>query len=603
MAIYCSLAFGSASIDQTGYKPCCNFQGKFHPDQGLNGSHHNDIHLIKVREALKQDKWPKGCINCKEAEQDGYASMRTIWNKELGENIPMDSTVDPANVKYLDLTFSNKCNSKCMTCGPAASNLWEDEWNYIFRDAADDLSKNAKKALNQNVWHSTGIKIHIEDNKVNQIINDYPNVIRIAFVGGEPTIHEEGIRFLKELVRLDRAKNITISYVTNLTGLTQDLLDIWQEFKAVHLSVSIDGYGKINEYIRYPFKWKKIEENVTYMFENTKRYPGKYTVSLSHTASLLSIMHSHELLDWWWELTKKFKERDGTYTSYGVFLNRVWSPQHFKTNILSKELRAKALLELKKTQEKIMGEMTQEETFHGVDTMWKDQFGLLTTWLQEPQESYPQLIDECLHFINNSDKYRKRSIQDFIPVVHDELKRMHTKMDLTSLGFGYEIIDSMGYTHAEIDEQVKKHMRDPVFYSRQIITVDENTNWKTQINLPHTLPKYNDLLEKNYRQDVMGVSIVVPFTTNGVEFCLVPSSHEKDWPLSDLAEGLVDTHFIDDHIQIHVPFGSAVLFNPRILHSFAPLKFTQTYQILLINYLRSDIIKDVKSIDTGNYGK
>ena len=603
MAIYCSLAFGSASIDQTGYKPCCNFQGKFHPDQGLNGSHHNDIHLVKVREALVQDKWPRGCINCKESEENGYASMRTIWNKELGENIPMDTTVDPINVKYLDLTFSNKCNSKCMTCSPAASTLWEEEWNYIHRDATEHLPENAKRAYSDSIWKQTGIKIYIEDDKVNELIKTYPNVTRLAFVGGEPTIHEEGIRFLKELIRLDRAKNITISYVTNLTGLTQELLDVWQKFKSVHLSVSIDGYGRLNEYIRYPFKWKKIEENVTQMFEYSKLYPDRYSISLSHTASLLSILQSHELLKWWWELSKKYKEHNGRYTNYGVFLNRVWSPAHFKTNILSKKLRRKGLEELKKTQEEIFNDFTENDIFHGVDEMWKDQFGLLTTWLNEEQEVYPQLIDQCLHFIDHSDKFRKRSMQDYIPDVYNELQMMKTKTELTSVGPGYEFIKSMGYKNSEIEAEVKQHMHTPVFYNRKIITIDENTEWKTQIALPHTFPEYNDLLSTDYKQDVMGVSIIVPLDQKGAEFSFVPSSHEKDWPLSDLAEGLVDSHFVDDHIQMHVPFGSAVLFNPRLLHSFAPIKFAHNYQIVLINYVRSDIIEHLKSIDTENYGK
>jgi len=603
MAIYCSLAFGSASIDQTGYKPCCNFQGKFDDEKSTNGSHLNDPHLIKVRELLKNDKWPKGCVNCKESEENGYASMRTIWNQGLGNDIPMDTTVDPANVKYLDLTFSNKCNSKCMTCGPAASTLWEDEWNYIYQQSTKDLPKNTKRGLQNNIYNLKGLKIYIEDDKVNELIQSYPNVESIAFVGGEPTIHEEGIRFLKELIKLDRAKNISISYVTNLTGLTQDLTDVWQEFKEVHLSVSIDGYGIVNEYIRYPFKWKKIEENVTQMFEYTILYPDRYTVSLSHTASLLSILHSHDLLEWWWELTKKYKEHGNRYNIYGVFLNRVWSPAHFKTNVLSKKIRYKALVKLQKLEEKILSEMTDIDYFHGVDDKWKDQFGLLKTWLQEEQEVYPQLIDHCLHFIDNSDKFRKRAMKDFIPDVYEELQQLKTKMNLTSHSIGYEIIDQMGYTNTEIEAEVKQHLRNSVFYNRKMITVNENTEWKTEIAFPHTLPEYNNLLASDYKQDVMGVSIVVPLNQKGAEFCLVPSSHEKDWPLSDLADGLVDSHFINDHIQIHVPFGSAVLFNPRILHSFAPLKVTHNYEILLINYVKSDIIENLKLLDTENYGK
>ena len=595
MAIYCSLAFGSASIDHTGYKPCCNFQGKFNPDTGLNANHLNDIHLIKVREALAQNKWPKGCKNCKEAEENGYASMRTIWNTELGNDIPLDTSIDPINVKYLDLTFSNKCNSKCMTCGPAASHLWEDEWDYIFKETAEDLPKNAKNALNRSLWNKTGIKIHIENDKVHNLITTYPNVEHVSFVGGEPTIHEEGILFLKELVRLDRAKNIHINYVTNLTGLTQELLDIWQEFKAVHLSVSIDGYGKINEYIRYPFKWKKIEENVIQMFENTIKYPGKYTISLSHTVSLLSIMYSHELLEWWWELSKKYKDAGELYNIYSVFLNRVWSPDYFKTDLLSKEFRCSSLSKLEKLQEKILSDLDEKDKdYHGIDTMWKDQIGVLKTWLQEKQETYPQVINNCLHFIDNSDKFRKRTIKDFMPELYEELQRMKTKIDLTSAGPGYEIIFGLDYTKTELTAKVKEHLCTLEHYSQKIIKINETTEWKTQIGFPHTIPQYNNLLASDYKQDIMGVSIMVPMG-HGATFNVVPGSHEKDWPHADL-KSETDIPLIDEFVEFQVPIGSAVMFNPRLLHSFAPRKFTQNYDILLINYVRSDIIDNLNSI-------
>ena len=80
-----------------------------------------------------------------------------------------------------------------------------------------------------------------------KLIDTFPNVQRISFIGGEPTISDEHIEFLKMLIAKGTNKNIGLSYVTNLTGVTEELLELWDKFYRVHISVSIDGFDKVNE--------------------------------------------------------------------------------------------------------------------------------------------------------------------------------------------------------------------------------------------------------------------------------------------------------------------------------------------------------------------
>ena len=122
--IYCGLAFGSASINSFGeYIPCCNIRTDHwkmykdgHFDYGVVGKDPhiriNAQNLKQLRGQLIQGEWPKACLNCKEAEENNIASMRTIWNKSLGEELPMTTDIDANDIKYLDLTFGNKFNSK-----------------------------------------------------------------------------------------------------------------------------------------------------------------------------------------------------------------------------------------------------------------------------------------------------------------------------------------------------------------------------------------------------------------------------------------------------------------------------------------------------------
>ena len=39
--------------------------------------------------------------------------------------------------------------------------------------------------------------------------------------------------------------------------------DIWKEFKNVRMTMSIDGMGKVQEYIRAPSNWDTIKRNIS----------------------------------------------------------------------------------------------------------------------------------------------------------------------------------------------------------------------------------------------------------------------------------------------------------------------------------------------------
>lgn len=644
--IYCALAFGSASIDGAGYKPCCNFQSS--RDIEDCAKHLNDNQLIKVRELLKNGSWPIGCKNCKDSEDSGSASMRTIWNRELGEDLPMDTVLDPNNVRYLDLTFSNKCNSKCMTCSSSLSSLWGEEYNHIWKNQPSVTGGVSDKLDKSNNY----IAVYIDDNNVDDLITKYPNVTRIAFVGGEPTIHEEGLRFCEELIRLDRAKNISISYVTNLTNLDDRLLDIWHKFKSVHISVSIDGYGKVNEYIRYPIKWKKVEEHVRTMFGYTKKYPGKYNVSLSHTVSLFNINESPILLGWWWDLCQEFNSDNDNYIFYSVFLNKVWAPEYLKTNLLSKSFRKTGLANLNSLVEKIKATSTERD--HAFTSSFLDQLNILRSWLREPQVKTNAKLKRCLYFIDSSDQYRNRTINDYLPDVYKELINMKVKETLTYEGKGYDqildivprhLVDSINNkkdilypvrasTHKKqyaegdacknlfgiavwwsqlVDEwpevqeihdiifpEIKKHMELAEFYASDIVTINGPSRWVSpHVDTPHRFPKYNSMNE-NLNHDLLGIQVIIPLEHLDKDTGatgLVPDSHRKDWKIQDCYSGVYDSYFKENAVQLDMPVGSILLYNTRLLHSTMPLNLPKKRSILLINYLRSDIIDNVKKLD------
>ena len=627
--IYCALAFGSASIDGRGYKPCCNIR----PNHWKSKSKHlNHPNLIEIRELLKEGEWPNACYNCKEQEETSGTSMRTIWNHALNDyDIPMSNIVDPNNVYYLDLTFSNKCNSKCMTCNPDSSDQWAKEYFEIWGRPA---GRKARGLLS-----GGHLKIYIAEDNTIDIYNTYPNVTRIAFVGGEPTIMEEHTLFCQQLIDGDRAKNITLSYVTNLTGITNTLLELWSHFKGIHLNLSIDGYGKVNDYIRYPFKWSKIEKNTRLLFDLQKKEPHKYSLNLSHTVSVFNIIQSPKLLNWWENLRVEygFIKNMGP----GVFLNQVTEPIWTKTNIVSLDYRKQAIKEIEKLKSKIA-------TFN------LDQLDILHSWLVEPQHASVMTVKNLRQLITKSDEYRNRKLKDYIPELANELETNlfnDTRSELHHDGKGYDmaydvipsrLLDAMTskldscypvrasthnkrYAEAEntkklhgiavwwsqltdkwhevqqindiILPEIQMHMPGARFYASDIVTINGPSKWVgPHIDTPHRFAQYN----QRENNDILGIQVIIPLDhidKDSGATGLVPYSHQKDWNIQDCYDGLCDDYFKENAEQLEMPKGSMLFYNTRLMHSTMPMRLPKKRSVLLINYLRYDIIDVVKKID------
>lgn len=433
--IYCALAFGSASINSYGeYIPCCNIRTT--PWKNVKDSTHsmmlsappqvriNADNLKEVRRSLINGDWPEVCANCKEAEDAGVGSMRMIWNRGLEHcNIPATEHVDPNNIRYLDLTFSTKCNSKCMTCNIDLSEFWTEEWNKIWR-----IKPSEQKKIN---------RICISENNSIRLVNDFPNVEKVALIGGEPTISEEHVFFLEKLITEGKSKNVSINYVTNLTGITDELIDMWKQFKAVHLSVSIDGYDKVNEYIRYPFKWKKIETNlntILAMVQNSVnrsiteegKNDTRFSLGLSCTLSLFNAIQAPDLFRFWYNTLKEYKtpfNNRSLIHDCGCFVNRVTHPDYALVNLLSLDYRQKGIDKIDLLLSDIQKDINADED-HSVNNGFLESLRLVKTWLTESQVVNSVYLSQNKHFIKESDQNRGRKLVDFIPELQVELDKV-----------------------------------------------------------------------------------------------------------------------------------------------------------------------------------
>ena len=345
MKYFCSHLFTALSFDQRGQvRVCCN---NYETPKDENGfpilvtdedfsmvkSLNSDVHT-RIRKNILADKQDPGCIRCWQTEDNGAESYRTIWNNSLAtgfaeemmiESMDSDGYIGDPYVTFLDFTMGNKCNLICRMCNIDNSNLWEKESKLLYKDKFKVPETN----------------ISVDERFLSDEFfeKNFMHLKKVNFLGGEPLIIKEHTDFLKQCIKHDIAKNMILFYTTNLTVLKDELFDLWSQFKHVYLGVSIDGYGEVDDYIRYPSKWAKLEKNIKKISEWKKKL--NMDLQIHATFQALNILNYDKLLEWVFSL--------GDLGFWKIpFSNWVTYPNWYDCRVLSKDLKDVAIERINK---------------------------------------------------------------------------------------------------------------------------------------------------------------------------------------------------------------------------------------------------------------
>lgn len=259
--------------------------------------------LKDIRKTLIAGKKHPECKRCWDEESADINSRRIKVNQQYKEKnfyinntFPDGSISEAVKILEYDLRFGNFCNLKCVTCGPTDSNTWYKDHEKLY--SKYNAPKTLEWPLQKEFWND--IEKYIPDMKV------------ITLMGGEPLLIEQHYDFLKKCIDLDHAKNISLEYFTNVTNIHKKAIVLWEQFKRVEVNCSIDAYGKLNDYIRYPSKWKMIEKNIKILDESADNiFP-----SIKTTVSVFNIYYLDELIKW--RFDQKFKKVNSVYSSNPV---------------------------------------------------------------------------------------------------------------------------------------------------------------------------------------------------------------------------------------------------------------------------------------------
>lgn len=222
----------------------------------------NSEHMINVRKKMLEGSLVKGCDKCYRDEELGGSSNRIWYNKAYLKSNRIfkkivasskDGKIENPTVEYFDIRFGNLCNLACRSCYPEASSQFNKE---VIKLYPTTKIGNYFNPVNENFnnWCNTET---FNENVGSQL----KNLVAYYMNGGEPTIIENNLIILQKMIDSGASKNITLSFNSNMTNNKRDFYDLLKHFKQVRFMCSIDGYNKVQEYLRYPSKWSQIDEN------------------------------------------------------------------------------------------------------------------------------------------------------------------------------------------------------------------------------------------------------------------------------------------------------------------------------------------------------
>lgn len=222
---------------------------------------------------LRGEKIADYCNYCYDIEKDGGIGARiheTLeWTSKLGiENLDdLQSITDPV---YYEVRPSNRCNLMCRSCVPRDSHLIDREFKAMgilgFEKATGAYAQY------------TGF----------DIVN-LNSVQRLYVAGGEPTVMPELYDFLRKCIAAGRT-DFEFMINTNAVKISNRLMQLFKHFDQLGFSVSLDGVGKVNDYIRWPSQFADIVANTHRLIDQGHHVAFITVVSIYNIASLDQIM-------------------------------------------------------------------------------------------------------------------------------------------------------------------------------------------------------------------------------------------------------------------------------------------------------------------------
>lgn len=262
----CILPFIQSVTMNGNYTVCCQSNtpiSKVDPTINYSSDANRNSIKQKMLAGEKLDQYCKICYDLEDKEIISHRITNTVeWANRLGiKNI--NDLSDLADPIFYEIRTSNQCNLMCRMCNPNWSSLVEKENEKL-------------KIFDNQKFQYTGFD-HINIDKVE----------KLYIAGGEPIIMPELYIFLEDCIGKKKT-NFEIQVNTNAVSLTKKFKSLLKHFDNFSFEISVDGYGLVNQYVRWPTNWDKLVNNIDYIYSQGHKISFNSVVSIYNIASLYS---------------------------------------------------------------------------------------------------------------------------------------------------------------------------------------------------------------------------------------------------------------------------------------------------------------------------
>jgi len=407
--LYCPAIWKQVFMNTRGsIFPCCEWTNitptiktKL-PHLSSHGPECTDV-LQEARETVMNGKIPKGCLTCKIDESKGVKSHRQTLIDVLGavdKKHIKDNLVDAESIEYLDIRLGNTCNFMCNFCSPHNSHLIGKEW---IADKNGPLPKDiAKQFLHRDsVKYTLSKTISDHPTKENFIesIHRYPNLRLVKIGGGEPFFQKK--QTFRIIEKIPYKEKVELRILTNCSVYDEEILQITNNFREVHLALSIDATGRTLEISRWKSNWKSIQENIRKLKKWREHCNGNLKLSLIPAISVYTILDLPNLLE--------FATEQEIPTNVGF----VQDPESQMINLIRGKylIKLKGKIHKKVVQGKIRKDLVDLDSIYG-----QLDYATLNNGIEK------NIIETFWYYQKYFERNRKYSLKEELPELYSSIK-------------------------------------------------------------------------------------------------------------------------------------------------------------------------------------
>ena len=308
MGVYCNIPFTHIFSDSYGMMmPCCHASVD-HPYKkdrpGTFPCSPVEDGIVNYWKSPEMRQLRLDMMKGERTELINSVCWKCIHDEEMGlpsGRIPQD-TVPMGRVIDIKLRlFGNRCNLACYMCSIKNSSYRISQTEKMMEHTPEVRDYLSYDDIPEYLKKDGGFDLLSHDPEVfDRLMGDIkklsPKIKSITIIGGEPMVLPSHYKVLDALIESGQSEQINLSYDSNLTKLQWKgckVLEYFDKFKSVEIKWSIEGVGKYDEYIRFPTKWKTVEDNINVITKHPK-----VNLTANSCLTLLSILNVESLLDY-----------------------------------------------------------------------------------------------------------------------------------------------------------------------------------------------------------------------------------------------------------------------------------------------------------------